>query len=143
MSKLRFERRFKADAKTVFDFVTRSENLAKWWGPEGMNLPAMNIDLTRKGPWSSTMQAGNGQKFTVSGKVLTVDPPHQVEFTWGWHDEAGKRGHESRVQFSVRPDPSGGAIFTLVHSGLEDADSAANHNEGWTSSLRKLERMDA
>jgi uncharacterized protein YndB with AHSA1/START domain len=79
--KLRFERRFRHDARTVFDFVTRPEHLAKWWGPEGMRLPDMNIDLGRPGPWSSTMQAADGSKFHVSGAVLMVDPPHRVEFT--------------------------------------------------------------
>jgi uncharacterized protein YndB with AHSA1/START domain len=139
--KLRFERRFRHDARTVFDFVTRPEHLAKWWGPEGMSLPDMNIDLGRPGPWSSTMQAADGSKFHVSGAVLTVDPPHRVEFTWGWHDDKGLRGHESRVRFTVRDDGAGGSVFTLVHSGLADEESARNHENGWTSSLRKLEKL--
>ena len=143
MSKLRLERVFPADAKTVFAFVTRPENLAKWWGPEGVSLPSYKLDFTKPGAWSSEMLNADGKRFKVTGKVVAVDAPKSVELTWAWHDEDGVRGHESRVRFEITPQGAKGAKFTLVHSGLRDEESQRTHNMGWTSSLKKLERLAA
>ena len=141
MTTLTLIRHFAADPGTVFDFVTKPENLIKWWGPEGMTCPDAQLDFQTEGPWSSVMVSPEGNRFKVTGVVAEVDPPNAVELTWGWHDDADVRGHESRVRFEVRPDGAGGTEFRLIHSGLADEESRANHEMGWTSSLRKLEAM--
>jgi len=141
MTELKLVRKFSADPETVFAFVTNQDNIKKWWGPEGMTIPQIDMNFAQTGPWSSVMQNSDGERFKVTGVVEEVDPPHSVEFTWGWHDDQDNRGHESRVRFEVRPDRQGGTEFTLIHSGLADEESAQNHNQGWTSSLRKLEAM--
>lgn len=142
MTDLKLERRFDADPQTVFDFVTRTKHLLKWWGPEGMSLPEHDLDLSRPGPWSSVMMNADGRRFKVTGEVVRVETPRLVEFTWAWHDGDDRRGPESRVRFEVRPDGAG-SHFTLVHAGLADEESAKNHEMGWTSSLGKLERLAA
>ena len=134
------ERHFPVDPARVFEIVTQPEHLADWWGPEGLSLIDTMLDLSRAGPWQSTMVNADGARYKVSGRVVTVDPPRHVEFTWGWHDAHDTRGHESRVRFDVRGDGNGGTIFRLIHTALPDAESVANHTDGWTSSLRKLER---
>ena len=141
MTDLTIERNFAADPQTVFDFVTRTEHLLKWWGPEGMSVPEYELDLTRPGPWSSVMMSADGKRFKVTGEVVGVNEPESVELTWAWHDENDRRGPESRVRFEICPDGNGGTLFTLTHSGLADEESKKNHEMGWTSSLRKLERL--
>ncbi len=143
MSDLRIERNFDADPETVFAFVTQTDNLLKWWGPEGMSVSDYKLDFSTSGPWTSTMVNAEGGKYKVSGEVISTDPPHSVEITWAWHDENDERGHESRVRFEVKPNSSGGTAFALIHTGLADEESTQNHTMGWTSSLRKLERMAA
>lgn len=142
MSELRLERTFSADPRTVFAFVSESKHLLQWWGPEGMTIGDHALDFTKPGSWSSVMINADGKKFKVTGEVLAVDEPNSVEFTWAWHDENDARGHDTKVRFEVAPDASGGSRFTLIHTGLADEESARNHEMGWTSSLRKLERMD-
>lgn len=141
LTELTMERRFPVDAETVFDFLTKPENIAKWWGPEGVTCPVLDMDLTQPGPWVSVMTNAEGGRYKVSGEVLSVDPPREVRFTWGWHDDTDRRGPESRVRFAVEPLDDGGAMFKLTHSDLPDDESAKNHEGGWTSSLRKLERL--
>lgn len=141
MSELRMERTFPVAPETVFDHITRTEYLLQWWGPEGMSISEHDLDLSRPGPWNSTMTNAEGASYKVSGEVVIVDAPHAVEFTWAWHDENDERGHNSRVRFEVAPDGNGGARFTMIHSGLADEESAANHEGGWGSSFVKLERL--
>ena len=108
-----------------------------------MTLPEHVLDLTKPGPWMSVMASADGKRFKVTGEVVKVREPELVEFTWAWHDENDHRGHESRVRLDVRPDGKGGSHFTLTHSGLADEESAKNHEMGWISSLKKLERLAA
>lgn len=143
MSELKIERHFAADPETVFAFVTQTEHLLKWWGPEGMTLPVHALDLSKTGPWHSTMTNSDGKRYKVSGEVKTIDEPHSVEFSWAWHDEKDERGHESTVRFEIAANNSGGTVFTLIHSGLKDEESATSHDSGWSSSLKKLERLAA
>ena len=141
MSELKLERHFPHPPERVFAFVTKTEHLLDWWGPEGMGVRDHKLDLSRRGAWSSTLVNAEGGLHKMSGKVLEIDPPHSVEFTFGWHDEQDVRGHESRVRFEIEPDGETGSRFRLIHSGLSDEESAVNHNRGWTSSLRKLEKL--
>ena len=41
----------------------------------------------------------------------------------------------------MRVDGQGGTILTLQHRGLADAESARLHNEGWASSLDRIDRL--
>ena len=138
MTELTLTREFDAAPTRVFDMVTRQENIARWWGPEGMSCSILEADFTTVGPWTSTMQNDKGEKYKVSGIVIEVDAPNSVSFTWGWHDDADVRGAESVVRFSVASNDKGGSIFTLYHVGLADDESASNHTKGWSSSLGKL-----
>ncbi len=143
MAELRIDRTLNAPIERVFEFVTKPEHLVKWWGPEGMSLPDHSLDFTQTGPWHSVMANADGQQFTVSGQVTSVDRPNSVGFTWAWHDDKGKRGNESCVMITLSAKADGTTAFSLNHQQLPDDESAQNHNQGWTSSLRKLEALAA
>ncbi|MEM8629851.1 MAG: SRPBCC domain-containing protein [Pseudomonadota bacterium] len=131
-------RRFRAGIDHVFRYITESDKLLEWWGPEGLTVPVHRLDFSKTGAWMSEMHAPDGRVFKVSGQVTKVDPPKLVGFTWAWHDETDTRGHESHVMIELAADGDE-TLFTLTHSNLSDDESARSHTEGWTSSLRKLE----
>ncbi|MFD0982353.1 SRPBCC family protein [Tropicimonas aquimaris] len=137
---VRLERIFPVSVETLYRYVSSPEGLARWWGPEGMKVPEHALDFTRKGPWFSVMENGEGQRFKVSGHVTHVDPPKSVGFTWAWHDDQGRRGAESHVTLTVT-ETDRGAHLVIDHRGLPGAEAAENHTRGWTSSLVKLERL--
>lgn len=143
MPTLTLERRFAAAPERVFAFVSKTEHLLKWWGPEGMHVPEHNLSFERTGPWMSVIQNAEGQRFKVSGHVTHVDPPNSVGFTWAWHDENDRRGVESHVTIRLVPAQGGGTAMTLSHADLPDDETATNHETGWTSSLRKLQALAA
>ena len=143
MSDLIIERTFAAKPEAVFSFVTQTDHLLKWWGPEGITVAENNLDFTRLGPWSSVMVNAEGQRYKVTGEVTQIDEPNAIELTWGWHDENDERGHSSTVRFEVDTDGKNGTLFKLIHSNLPDDESAQNHDTGWSSSFKKLERLAA
>ncbi len=135
------ERTFPAPVERVFQFVSQTEHLLKWWGPETMHVPEHNLSFEKTGPWMSIMQNPEGQRYKVSGQVTHVDPPNSIGFTWAWHDETDKRGVESHVTIRLVPAQSGGTQMSLTHVDLPDEESAKSHNMGWNSTLNKLERL--
>ncbi len=138
MADLKLQREFPVSPENLFAWISDGAKLLQWWGPEGLHVPEHDLDFSRTGPWFSVMVNDEGQRYKVSGHVTHVDPPKSVGFTWAWHDDQDKRGAESHVILSVEPT-GGGARLTLDHRDLGDDDIAANHESGWTSSLRKLE----
>jgi uncharacterized protein YndB with AHSA1/START domain len=141
MAEVKIERNLNASIEKVFEFVTKGEHLVKWWGPEGMSLPDRWLDFTKPGPWHSVMENAEGQKFKVSGQVTSVIAPNSVGFTWAWHDENDQRGAESHVTLSLADNADGTTNFVLHHQQIVDAESAQSHNQGWLSTMRKLEAL--
>lgn len=141
MATLTMTRTLDAPPERVFEFITQTENLLRWWGPEGMFVPEHALSFERKGPWMSVMQNAEGQRYKVSGQVTHVDPPKSVGFTWAWHDETDARGVESHVTIRLVPAQSGGTELELTHADLPSDDVAANHESGWSSTLNKLEAL--
>lgn len=141
MPDVTLERSFPVPPERLFAFVSETANLLEWWGPESITVAEHALDFTRPGPWHSVMVNDEGQRFKVSGQVTHVDPPRSVGFTWGWHDDDDRRGAESHVTLTVSDDGDGGSRLTLDHRDLADDETATRHTAGWTSSLRKLERL--
>ena len=106
-----------------------------------MHVPKHDLAFEAVGPWMSVMMNADGERFKVSGHVTHVDPPHSVAFTWAWHDENDKRGVESHVTIKLVRAQGGGTEFALQHVDLPDDESAASHQQGWESTLRKLEKL--
>lgn len=137
---VRLERRYAVPIERVFDYLTKPELLAQWWGPEPIVRVEGDLDLRRPGPWNSTMISGEGARYHVSGQVTRVEHPVLVAFTWGWHDETGKRGPESHVMIELSAEAEG-THLVLTHRDLPDAEQGRRHAEGWTSTLRKLDAL--
>ena len=75
MADLVLERHFPAPLELVFAYVTQTEHLVKWWGPEGMTLPDHSLTFDQEGSWHSVMMNSDRQTFKVSGHVTHVDLP--------------------------------------------------------------------
>lgn len=141
MSTVVIERHFKQSPDIVFSFLSQSDHILKWWGPEGGSVPEHSIDFGRLGPWYAKMMGADGQQYHVSGVVTAVDEPNSIEFSWGWNDENGNRGKESYVRFEVLASEQGGTDFKLSHRDLENDESAQNHMKGWTATIDRLENF--
>jgi uncharacterized protein YndB with AHSA1/START domain len=74
MTDLAVERVLKAPPATVFAYLTQSDHLLKWWGPEGMSVKEYNLDLSQQGVASfSTLVNAEGGLHKMSGVVTTTE----------------------------------------------------------------------
>lgn len=85
------------------------------------------------------MRRPDGKRITVSGVYRVIEPPHRIVFSWAWDDEHGKRGHETEITVTFTP-ASGGTRLVLLQKEFVTAESRAQHEAGWTSTLNCLEQ---
>ena len=135
MSELKIERTYPIEPEALFAFVTESDNLLKWWGPEGAAATEVQLDLTRPGPWALVLDTPRGP-YAMRGTVKSVAPPKSVEFTMNVPE---KDAPDSTVRFDIRADGKGGSVFTLTQSGISDQ-MVTMGKSGWASTLERLEK---
>jgi uncharacterized protein YndB with AHSA1/START domain len=74
--------------------------------------------------------------YLIRGEYLEVDPPHRVVVSWGMAGAVDLPPGASRVEFVLRPTPSG-TNLSLRHTGLPDT-RARTHGSGWGNYLPRL-----
>lgn len=137
---LRLERLIATSPEHLFELWTSPEQIVKWFGPDGYDVPDHDIDPRPGGKWRTTLRAPDGSLHTVSGFYRVVDPPNKLVFTWAWDNANGTRGHETEVTVTFSPAP-GGTRLTLVQERFENVDARDRHSHGWSSSFVCLERL--
>ncbi len=140
MATLTMQRVFDAPPAKVFEFLTKTENLLNWWGPEGTQIRDHNLDFSKVGAWSAVMVGPEGGAAEVGGQVLEVIAPHAVELTLSFVMEDG-RGPESTIRFEVSASDTGGSHLLLTQTGLDPEHIDDMMNKGWNAALLRLELL--
>ena len=136
---LRLSRRFKAPREAVFRAFTDPAELAKWFGPEGMNVDNVKIDLRPGGVYGMTFNQAGGEAHGLSGVYREISPPERLVMTWVW-DHGEMAGIETLVTIEFATAGTETEL-TLTHAQLPSQESLDLHNQGWTSSFICLDRV--
>ena len=120
-----------APPETVFDALTKPDELAAWWGAEGAyRTHHWKLDLRPGGEWNClATQANSGATMTVRGTYLEVDPPRALAYTWmpSWEKEMSV----TEVRFTLSA-VTGGTRVQVEHSGFAGyPQSQQGHLAGW------------
>ncbi len=136
---LRLNRRFKAPREAVFRAFTDPVALAKWFGPEGVQVTNVKVDLHSGGGYSMVFGEEDGESHGLSGVYREISPPERLVMTWAW-DHGVMAGMETLV--TIEFGAAGAETeLTLTHEKLPSQNSLDLHNQGWTSSLNCLDRV--
>jgi uncharacterized protein YndB with AHSA1/START domain len=123
----------------AFELFTR--DIGTWWP-----LATHSVGLERAVSVSFGAGVGDQLVETIAdgseetwGTVLQSDPPHRIAFSW----HPGRSADETTlIEVTFTPDPGGGTVVELVHSGWErweDGETrAANYREGWDPVLHEF-----
>ena len=137
---LRIEREFKAPPEAVYNAWTDPEILTKWWGPEGMTAPELELNTHKGGSWTATMESAEGNRMTTSGEYKVLEPPSRLVFTFAWTQDDGSRGAETEIEITLAKSDIG-TLMTLTQGKFADMAARDGHNEGWSSSFNDLEKV--
>ncbi len=83
------QREIKAPKKLVFEAFTQAEHLQHWWGPVGMKLEIISLDVRPNGKFHYKMEAPNGHAMFGILKYLEIQAPDKIVFINAFADEKG------------------------------------------------------
>ncbi|MFJ8113450.1 SRPBCC domain-containing protein [Streptomyces sp. NPDC096132] len=137
---LRMRRVLSAPRPTVFRALTDPRELARWWGPDGFTIPAVESDLRPGGGYRIAMQPPEGELFHLVGEFLEVVAPERLSFTFRW-EEPDPEDRETVVTLSLRDLGGTSTELLCVQTGFATERRRALHDEGWTQGLDKLGKL--
>ncbi len=136
---LRLSRRLKAPREAVFRAFTDPAALARWFGPEGISVTNVKVDLRPGGGYSMVFDESDGGRHGLSGVYREISPPERLVMTWTW-DHGDLAGIETLVTIELA-EAGGETDLTLIHEKLPSQAFLDLHDQGWTSSLTCLDRL--
>lgn len=138
---LQMRRVLRAPPTIVFRALTEPEELAKWWGPTGFTTPSVESDLRVGGSYRIAMQPPEGELFYLTGEFHEIDAPARLVYTFRWEDPTPD-DRETVVTLSLH-ELDDGTELDFAQRAFATAERRALHDQGWSDSLDKLEKLMA
>jgi uncharacterized protein YndB with AHSA1/START domain len=132
---LTIRRRIAAPPSKVFAAWTKPEKMMGWWGTKDAVTLRADVDLRVGGAFAVGFRTPDGEEHNVCGIYREIVADARLVFTWAWRSTPER---ESLVTVTIRPDGDG-SMLTLHHEAFFDRSARDNHEDGWTSSLDRLE----
>lgn len=130
-------RRFEEDPETLFRAFTDAEALRQWWGPRGFTIDAITFRAVVNEIYRVTLTAPDGSQWAHEGRILEVDPPRRLVYTWRWVTGPLSRD-ETLVEITFARS-SGTTLVTVTHSRfVSDAECDA-HAVGWGDTFERVQ----
>lgn len=79
-------RKFNAPRDLIFQAWTEAEHLAKWWGPPGISVRVVKLDLTPGGTFHYAMQMPNGPEMFGKFVYREIEPNRLLTFVVSFSD---------------------------------------------------------
>ena len=129
---------FDAPPALLFRLWTDPVHALRWWGPRDHPLTKIEMDVRPGGTWRGCLTAiADGRELWQSGRLLELDPPRRLVFTFAWENE-GERGPESTVSIDFTPE-GGKTRMHFRQTPFRSLDSREGHRGGWSSAFDRLD----
>lgn len=118
-----FGRVVDAPRDVVFSAWTDPDQIQKWFGPEGMTIETIEMDLRPGGAWRFDMIASDGTRYSNRMAFLRIEPPSLLEVEHGSDRDDDPGRFRMLVIFDEQGD--GKTVLTLrqMHPSKEQRDS--------------------
>lgn len=129
--KIVFEIEIEAPPEKVWAKLTSLEGMNEWFSKK------LTFEFRVGGRFQMDVSIPGDGDFTFFGEVVTIDPPHELAFTW-IEQEKGKNPWPVATLVSFKLQPSQrGTLVRLTHSGFDELEGELarreyeGHIEGW------------
>jgi uncharacterized protein YndB with AHSA1/START domain len=131
------KRRLNASPAKVYAAWTDPEKIVRWFGPAQVIAGSVRADIDARiaGRYRISFDMEDGEHHEVGGVYREMVPHQRLTFSWAWYSTPER---ESQVTISLKPDGDG-TLLTLHHEQLSDQAARDGHENGWISTLDKLE----
>ena len=126
----RYELTIGAPPEVVYELLTERAGLLEWLAVEAEIEPRPGGRVA----WTHA----NGQR--VAGRILEIDPPHRLSFTYGWEGNAAVGPGQTVVEIELTEPARDHTLLRLVHRDLPESERDA-HLSGWAYFLGRLSEL--
>ena len=137
---LEIKRFINAPRDRVYAAWTDPKQLREWFGPENVRTRDLVAETRVGGKYRWDLTNPEGEEMTVQGEYRDLQPGRKIVFTWQWEDDETWENHNSIVTVELS-DAAGGTELRLLHEHLPSEESSDKNNDGWKSSLNKLDKF--
>jgi uncharacterized protein YndB with AHSA1/START domain len=125
---------FDAPIAMVWRAFVDPDQVAKWYGPEGVNVARESVLIEARvdGPWALTMVIGD-RAMPLSGTVTAVHEPHLLVVTDAMPDG-------TKVTMTVELTEENGGTRLQLRQGPFPAAGATGATGAWGQAMDKLAR---
>jgi uncharacterized protein YndB with AHSA1/START domain len=126
----------RASPEVLFAAWSEPQQLAQWWGPEGVECTDAAIDLRVGGAYRIANRLPDGAILIICGVFDIVQPPNRLRFSWQLENQPS-----NPEQVTVTFEPRGASTeVTVVHERISSAAIRESHKRGWSGCLAGLAR---
>lgn len=133
-NKVYVNRTFECDAATLFDWLTKPEFIAQWFGPEGFIVGAVHSDLKIGGAYRIELQKGNEISFTVEGEYLQLEP-NLIRFSYRY---IGLDRPRSTISFRLENLGMNQTRLSMIQEFESEVPDFANRSKAWEFMFARL-----
>jgi uncharacterized protein YndB with AHSA1/START domain len=120
----------------VWRAMTRPDELAQWWGPQGFTAPRVDFEPRVGASFRIAMQPPQGELFHLLGDFREVDPPARLCYTFVW-DPPDPDDRETVVTLTLH-DSGEQTEVQLMQGEFATLERLNLHQDGWRQSFEKL-----
>lgn len=139
MTRVTLVRRIRARPQIVFDALTTADGIVAWWGPDAGPVLVAEMEARVGGRYRVRFRMLDETEHESSGEILELVRPKRLAMSWRWVAGGDDPG-ESLLSFDLRAVDDGTEL-TLTHARLGTEEARLSHEQGWSGSLDKLEKM--
>jgi uncharacterized protein YndB with AHSA1/START domain len=131
---------FDAPREAVFGAWTDPEQVARWWAPDGFEVPPESVEIepTVGGRFHLTMaESGGSGRFPYHSEIIEISEPELIVLRAEAIPEADIGETVTRVVF----EEEGGRTRMTVTSGPYTDEMRGNAEAGWYGVIANLEKV--
>lgn len=131
---------FDAAPDEVFAAWTDPEQVARWWAPDGFEIPLDSVAVEPRvgGRFHLTMvDASSGERFPYRAEIVEITEPERIVLRAEGIPDAGIEETITRVVLEA----DGAGTRMTITSGPYTEDVRPNAEAGWVDIIGNLERL--
>jgi uncharacterized protein YndB with AHSA1/START domain len=139
---------FDAAVDRIWELWADPRQLERWWGPPTYPATVEDHDLTPGGSVTYFMTGPEGDTHRGWWKVVSLDPPHRLEFEDGFADADGNPNPDLpvmtiRVSIESEPNDRTRMIIETTFPSLEAMDQmvAMGMEEGINAAVSQIDQL--
>jgi uncharacterized protein YndB with AHSA1/START domain len=131
---------------TVWNALTKEEELKQWYAPAEMTMPSAETDLRVGGNFTWTVRDAEGNDYTAKGEfkeVVADGDERKIVQTWTWVMGSHDQEHTTLLTTTLERLSDNQTKVTMLHENIPSQEEFDSQNAGAQEVLDGLQRYIA